>query len=578
MTTSRPRPSRSPGSWSPRSWASTATGSGSPSTRATTRPSRSGATPWASRPTGSSAWATDNFWEMGDTGPCGPSSELFFDKGPALRGRRRSRPRGRRALRRDLEPGVHAVQPQSGRHHRATCPEPSIDTGAGLERILPVLQGVDSIFDTDLFLPDDRDGPVRSPVAPTGATTGVDVGPADPGRPRPGHVHAGGRRRAARPTRAGATCCAGSSAGRCGEPGSWELTGRSTPRLVDTAVSILGAAYPALAEQHDLVLDVGRTREEEGFLRTLAAGSTILEEELASGAGAVSGRRGLPPARHLRIPGRAHRGDRRGGRRRGRPRGGFEAAMDVQRAQARAAARADQTPAGEQAYRSVLDDEGQTVFVGQRPDGYSAPARVVAVLADLDPDARRAGRDLPGPDAVLRRGRGAGGRHRHHRDRDGHRRGLRHRLGPARADVAPGHHQRRALCRPGRPGHHRRRAAGRPAPQPHRHPPAPRRPADRAGRPRPPAGLPGGAGLPALRLQPPRERGPRGAGGGGVHGQRRRPDRRRRHRGGDHQGPGRGHGGPGLLRRQVRRAGPGGPGRSPLHRAVRRDPRRRPRA
>ena len=42
--------------------------------------------------------------------------------------------------------------------------------------------------------------------------------------------------------------------------------------------------------------------------------------------------------------------------------------------------------AGDEAYRSVLDTEGQTVFVGQRPDGYSAPARVVAVLADLDPD------------------------------------------------------------------------------------------------------------------------------------------------------------------------------------------------
>ena len=64
----------------------------------------------------------------------------------------------------------------------------------------------------------------------------------------------------------------------------------------------------------------------------------------------------------------------------------FEAAMDRQRAQARAAARAGKTAAGEQAYRSVLDTEGQTVFVGQRPDGYSAPARVVAVLADLDPD------------------------------------------------------------------------------------------------------------------------------------------------------------------------------------------------
>jgi len=64
---------------------------------------------------------------------------------------------------------------------------------------------------------------------------------------------------------------------------------------------------------------------------------------------------------------------------------GFEEAMDRQRSQARAAARAGKTVAGEQAYRSVLDLEGQTVFVGQRPDGYAAPARVVAVLADLDP-------------------------------------------------------------------------------------------------------------------------------------------------------------------------------------------------
>jgi alanyl-tRNA synthetase len=60
--------------------------------------------------------------------------------------------------------------------------------------------------------------------------------------------------------------------------------------------------------------------------------------------------------------------------------------MDPPRAQPRAAARAGKAVAGEQAYRSVLDTEGQTVFVGQRPDGYAAPARVVAVLADLDPD------------------------------------------------------------------------------------------------------------------------------------------------------------------------------------------------
>jgi alanyl-tRNA synthetase len=64
----------------------------------------------------------------------------------------------------------------------------------------------------------------------------------------------------------------------------------------------------------------------------------------------------------------------------------FERAMEGQRTQARAAARSGRAVAGEQAYRSVLDNEGQTVFVGQRPDGYSAPARVVAVLVDQEPE------------------------------------------------------------------------------------------------------------------------------------------------------------------------------------------------
>ena len=323
----------------------------------------------------------DNFWKMGDTGPRGPSSELFFDKGarygddggPAFGGSERFI---------EIWNLVFMQENRSPDGSTRPLPRPSIDTGAGLERILPVIQGVDSIFATDLFAP-----MIETAQSITGHTYGddsaSDVGlriladhgramsmlvsdgvlPANEGR---GYVLRRIIRRAVRRAR------------------QLGFDGALTPRLVDAAVGILGGAYPALAEQHQLILDVVG-REEEGFLRALATGSTILEEELASGAGAVSGdlafrlhdTYGFPVELTKEIAEEAGVSV---------DLAGFEAAMDVQRAQARAAARATETRAGEQAYRSVLDNEGQTLFVGQRPDGYSAPTRVVAVLADLDPD------------------------------------------------------------------------------------------------------------------------------------------------------------------------------------------------
>ncbi len=259
-------------------------------------------------------------------------------------------------------------------------PRPSIDTGAGLERILPIIQGVDSIFDTDLFVP-----MIDAAQAITGRIYGVneneDVGlriladhgramsmlvadgvlPSNEGR---GYVLRRVIRRAIRRAR------------------QLGVDDPITPRLVDAAVGVLGAAYPKLAEDHHLVTDVV-SREEEGFLRTLAAGSAILDEQLASGAVTIPGdvafrlhdTYGFPVELTVEMAEEA---------------GvtvdlaGFEEAMDEQRRLARASARAGRVDAGEAAYRAVLDAEGQTLFVGDSPDGYSTPARVVAVLADPD--------------------------------------------------------------------------------------------------------------------------------------------------------------------------------------------------
>ncbi len=323
----------------------------------------------------------DNFWKMGDTGPCGPSSEIFYDKGPTY-GDDGGPAFGGSERFVEIWNLVFMELNRTADGTTEPLPRPSIDTGAGLERILPVLQGVDSIFATDLFVPMietaqsitghtyGEDGPVDTGLrilADHGRAMSMLVAdgvlPANEGR---GYVLRRIIRRAVRRAR------------------QLGVDRPFTPRLVDAAVGVLGSAYPGMAEQHRLITDVV-AREEEGFLRTLATGTTILEEQLASGVDSVSGEvafrlhdtYGFPVELTVEIAEEAGVAV---------DLAGFEAAMDQQRAQARAAARSGRTVAGEQAYRSVLDTEGQTVFVGQRPDGYSAPARVVAVLADLDPD------------------------------------------------------------------------------------------------------------------------------------------------------------------------------------------------
>ncbi len=323
----------------------------------------------------------DNFWKMGETGPCGPSSELFFDKGASYGA-------GGGPAGGDPERFVEIWDLVFMKYDRRVdgtttdLPKPSIDTGAGLERILPVLQGTDSIFATDVFVPmlDAAQSVTghtyaRDEKADVGLRIMADHGramsmliadgvvPSNDGR---GYVLRRIIRRTVRRARLLGT------------------RGGVTEPLVDAAVGVLGGAYPALAEQHGLVVETV-TREEEGFERTLATGSRILEEELAEGAGLVSGEVafrlhdtfGFPVELTVEMAGEAGASvDLEG----------FERAMDRQREMAHAAARSATTVADDGAYRSVLDGGGESVFIGYRPDGYSAPARVVAVLSPGDPE------------------------------------------------------------------------------------------------------------------------------------------------------------------------------------------------
>ncbi len=321
----------------------------------------------------------DNFWSMGDVGPCGPSSEIFFD-----RGEKHGAPGGPAHGGEDRFVEIYNLvfMQYNRRPDRSLIdlPHKNIDTGAGLERILPVLQGVDSLFDTDVFRPMVAIGEEVTGVR-YGADTHTDVAlriladharamamlvadgvlPSNDGR---GYVLRRIIRRAVL---------------RAFQLGVIQSV---LPRFVSTVADVMGEAYPALRQDLDLI-QATVEREEESFRRTLDSGSAILEEELAKATGSVSGAvafklhdtHGFPIELTMEMAAEAGAlVDAEG----------FEQHMAGQRSRAQADARARRAAIGEEAtYREVLDSAGPTRFTGYQH--FEEPTTVVAVLAGAEP-------------------------------------------------------------------------------------------------------------------------------------------------------------------------------------------------
>jgi alanyl-tRNA synthetase len=318
---------------------------------------------------------SDNFWSMGDTGPCGPCSEIFFDHGPSIAGGPPGSPDedGDRFI--EIWNLVFMQYEQLGPDERINLPKPSIDTGMGLERISAILQGKHNNYETDLF---------RNLIAAGESVLGVKaegdalashrviadhlrstcflmadgVTPSNEGR---GYVLRRIMRRAMRHAHLlGA-----------GEPVMW--------KLVDALKSEMGDAYPEL-ERAQALLEETLQVEEERFQRTLGRGLSLLEEATADmGEGdALAGATafklydtyGFPldlTQDALRAKGMTV------------DEAGFNSAMDKQRADARASKFSSGDAAPDAVWFAVRDKVGATAFTGYA--GTGGKGRLTAIVS-----------------------------------------------------------------------------------------------------------------------------------------------------------------------------------------------------
>ena len=318
----------------------------------------------------------DNFWSMGDTGPCGPCSEIFYDHGDHIWGGPPGSPEedGDRFV--EIWNLVFMQYDQRGPGDRVDLPRPSIDTGMGLERVAAVLQGVHDNYDTDTF---------KALIAASVALTGV---PAE-GATEASHRVIADHLRASSflvadgvlPSNEGRGYVLRRIMRRAMRHA--HLLGAKDPlmyRLLPSLTAEMGAAYPELIRAQPLIAET-LEREETKFRQTLDKGLRLLDEAtvgMSAGAtlpGEVAFKLydtfGFPydlTEDALRTQDIAV------------DRAGFDAAMAQQKAAARAAWKGSGDKASDEIWYDIAETQGGTEFIGY--GATEGEATVIALVKD----------------------------------------------------------------------------------------------------------------------------------------------------------------------------------------------------
>ena len=319
---------------------------------------------------------SDNFWSMGETGPCGPCSEIFYDQGDTLAGGPpgSADEDGDRFL--EFWNLVFMQYEQVTKDERRALPRPSIDTGMGLERIAALLQGVTSNYDIDLFrvlIAAIADATSTDPHGPLGASHRViadhlracsflvadGVLPGNEGR---GYVLRRIMRRAMRHA---------------------QILGAKDPlmwRLVPALTREMGQAFPELMRAESLITETLRL-EETRFRITLARGLAMLDDETARlpDRGTLPGEVAFKLYDTYGFPLDLTQ-DALRTKNFGVDLAGFDAAMAKQKADARAAWSGSGDAASETHWFAVRDAAGPTDFLGYATE--HVEAKVMGIVRD----------------------------------------------------------------------------------------------------------------------------------------------------------------------------------------------------